>query len=290
MSRVYDCFCYYNEDLLLEMRLAILWEVVDVFVISEANYSHKGVPRALHFDPKRFEAYAGKIRYLPLTERPPGANDFWKNENFIRNNLDRGLHDARPDDLVLISDLDEIPNPAAVRAYDRRRLRGDFQQRYYSYFLNNLWIGDVDRSGRLVPGSNVWLGSKITTFEHYVRFFGRVPTSVRSYKSSGLLRSIKRSWFRAFEVQLLSDGGWHFTWMYDVPGIIDKLENTAHQEFNRANLKDPEYIRAMILGGRDFHKPMSRYRAQPIDEQFPSFLREHRAKYERFFLPVDPRS
>jgi len=85
------------------------------FVISEASYTHAGLDRDLQFDIQKFQKYASKIRYIPLHDRPEGANDFWKNENFIRNNLSRGLDDARPDDWVMISDLDEIPNPKKLK-------------------------------------------------------------------------------------------------------------------------------------------------------------------------------
>ena len=273
--KIYDCFCYFNEDSILLLRLETLWDSVDYFVISEASYTHAGAPRDTHFDINKFEKYASKIRYLRLDERPLGPNDFWKNENFIRNNVSKGLFDAELEDLVLISDLDEIPNPAKILTYQPKYLRGDFDQRYYSYFLNNYWLGDVDNAGELIPNSNVWRGSKVTTYDHILNFFSSNATSVRSYKSSGLLRSIKRTWFRKFNVQLINDGGWHFTWVFNIENIIKKIESTAHQEFNKEKYKNPEYIKDMILSGRDFHKPNARYQIQNIDQQFPNYLIDH---------------
>ncbi len=273
--KIYDCFCYFNEDSILLLRLETLWDSVDYFVISEASYTHAGDPRDTHFDINKFEKYASKIRYLRLDERPLGPNDFWKNENFIRNNVSKGLFDAELEDLVLISDLDEIPNPAKILTYQPKYLRGDFDQRYYSYFLNNYWLGDVDNAGELIPNSNVWRGSKVTTYDHFLNFFSSNATSVRSYKSSGLLRSIKRTWFRKFNVQLINDGGWHFTWVFNIENIIKKIESTAHQEFNKEKYKNPAYIKDMILSGRDFHKPNARYQIQNIDQQFPNYLIDH---------------
>jgi beta-1,4-mannosyl-glycoprotein beta-1,4-N-acetylglucosaminyltransferase len=284
MPTVYDCFCYFNEDMLLELRLETLWDYVDYFVISEASYSHAGQARETQFDIKRFNKYASKIRYIRLDQRPDGSNDFWKNENFIRNNVAKGLFDAKPDDLILISDLDEIPNPEKIKEYQPRYLRGDFDQRYYSYFLNNYWLGDVDEEGAIKPNSNKWLGSKITTYHHFVDFFRANATSVRSYKSSGVWRSIKRAWFRKFNVQLIKKGGWHFTWVFTMENLVKKIENTAHQEYNKKEYKDPVYIEKMIRSGKDFHKPNSRYQAQPIDQQFPKYLIEHQEKLKDFLL------
>lgn len=284
MSRIYDCFCYFNEDMLLELRLETLWNYVDYFVISEATYAHSGVDRATEFNIEKFKKYASKIRYIRLDERPPGPNGFWKNENFIRNNIYAGLYDAKPDDLILISDLDEIPDPEKIKNYHPRYLRGDFEQSYYSYFLNNYWLGDVDASGNLKPRSNIWRGSKITTYRYFIDFFKGNATSVRSYKSFGILRSIKRTWFRYFNVQLIRDGGWHFTWIFSIENLVKKIENTAHQEYNKQEFKDPAYIDKMIRSGRDFHKPNSRYQAQIIDHQFPQYLIDNQEKYKDFLL------
>jgi beta-1,4-mannosyl-glycoprotein beta-1,4-N-acetylglucosaminyltransferase len=282
--RIYDCFCYFNEDLILELRLETLWDYVDYFVISEASYTHAGVDRDTHFDINKFEKYASKIRYIPLHQRPSGVNDFWKNENFIRNNILQGLHDAKPHDWIMISDLDEIPNPEKIKEYQPRYLRGDFDQRYYSYFLNNYWLGDVGADNQVKPQSNIWRGSKITTYQHFIDFFNGNATSVRSYKSSGIWRSIKRSWFKRFNVQLIPDGGWHFTWIFSSENIIKKIQSTAHQEFNKPEYKDPQKIKELIALGRDFHKPYSRYELQVMDKQFPKYLLEHQEKFSEFIL------
>ena len=282
--RIYDCFCYFNEDLILELRLETLWDYVDYFVISEASYTHAGQARPKNFDIKKFEKYADKIRYIPLEERPEGINDFWKNENFIRNNLANGLYDAKPNDWIMISDLDEIPKPESICKYNPKYLRGDFDQRYYSYFLNNYWLGDVGADNQVKPQSNIWRGSKITTYQYFIDFFNGNATSVRSYKSSGIWRSIKRSWFKRFNVQLIPDGGWHFTWIFSSENIIKKIQSTAHQEFNKPEYKDPQKIKELIALGRDFHKPYSRYELQVMDKQFPKYLLEHQEKFSEFIL------
>ncbi len=282
--KVFDCFCYFNEDMLLELRFETLWDYVDYFVISEASYAHTGLSREPQFDIKKFSKYASKIRYLRLDSRPSGPNDFWKNENYIRNNLSNGLFDASDNDLIIISDLDEIPNPKMLHTYDSKFLRGDFDQRYYSYFLNNYWIGDVNQKGILRPQSNIWRGSKITTYKHFIHFFGSNATSVRSYKSHGLLRSLKREWFKRFNVQLIPDGGWHFTWIFKMEDIIKKIENTAHQEFNSSEYKNAKHIEKMIRAGRDFHKPLARYEKRALDHTFPLFLQKNIQRYSEWLL------
>jgi len=152
--------------------------------------------------------------------------------------------------------------------------------------LNNYWLGDVDENESILPNTNIWRGSKITTYRYFVDFFQSNSNSVRSYKSSGPLRSIKRAWFRKMNVQLIENGGWHFTWVFKMPDIVKKIESTAHQEFNRSEYKDPIYIEKMIRSGKDFHKPKSRFQAQKLDEQFPLYLRENPERFKDFLLNI----
>ena len=74
-NKVYDCFCYFNEDMILQIRLETLWDMVDIFVISEASYTHAGESRARLFDIANFEKYKSKIRYIPLDIKPAGENN-----------------------------------------------------------------------------------------------------------------------------------------------------------------------------------------------------------------------
>jgi beta-1,4-mannosyl-glycoprotein beta-1,4-N-acetylglucosaminyltransferase len=166
-------------------------------------------------------------------------------------------------------------------------LRGDFDQGYYSYYFNNRWIGDVDAKGKLKPNSNIWRGTKVTTYKYFVDFFKCNATSVRNYKSAGVLRSIKRTWFKWFNVQLIKDGGWHFTWVFSLEDIIKKIEGTAHQEFNRPEFKNPEKIRQLIASGRDFHKAYSRYELQKLDGQFPAYLIKNSQLFSDFIFFKD---
>lgn len=272
--KIYDCFCYFNEDMMLRLRLETLWEHVDYFVIVEATYTQTGQPKPLNFKPENFGRYQSKIRYL-VAENPPGGTwDFWANENAQRNEIMRGLADAAEHDRVLISDLDEIPNPAVIHQYDPKYLRGDFQQRYYSYYLNNLLIAP--------ERDLIWWGTKITTAGHLRRFYGGRPNSVRSWKSSGLLRSLKRSWFRQFQVQRISNGGWHFTWVLSTQDILTKMTVMAHQENNRAEWRDPHYIESTIGAGRDLVRQDRRYQVVSIDGSFPTALQSNRNAFKAF--------
>lgn len=275
--RVYDCFCYFNEDMILELRFETLWDYVDYFVISEAVYTQTGVPKALNFKIDKFYKYRDKIRYLVVDHYPPGEPNFWKNENYQRNYLINGLYDARDEDRILISDLDEIPRPETIAQYNPNKYkRGDFQQRAYAYRLNNLYVTNEG-----LP--SFWYGSKITTFFYLKQFF-KQTTAVRSYKSYGLLRAIKRTWFKKYHVQCIENGGWHFTWMLSLEKLILKMESIAEQQHNRPEFKEPGYIQHQIDAGLDVLNPHSQYQVRSVESpEFPEYLVNHREVYQNWF-------
>lgn len=124
--KVYDGFTFYNEFELLELRLKALWDVVDYFVIVEANRKHTGDPKKFNFWERQneFKEFLPKIRFVPadLSNVPfKGVGD-WSIENAQRNAIIHGLIDARPDDLIMVSDLDEIPAPEVLKRIHENNL------------------------------------------------------------------------------------------------------------------------------------------------------------------------
>ena len=129
--KIFDCFMFYDEELLLDIRLNILDEYVDYFVIVESEFFHNGKKRDLKFNIDKFKKFKDKIIYIIHTSEPKGIikldandNEIIKSEKLIfnahlrehdqRNHIKYGLTKARDDDLILISDVDEVPNLNAI--------------------------------------------------------------------------------------------------------------------------------------------------------------------------------
>ena len=112
--KVYDCFSYWDEDFLLDIRLNILNEYVDYFVIVEGNKTWQNNFKKLKFNINNFAKFEKKIIYVPVEDMPDGDNPYLR-ENFQRNCISRGIKNAEEDDLIIISDLDEIPNPMVFK-------------------------------------------------------------------------------------------------------------------------------------------------------------------------------
>ena len=131
---IYDCFSYWDEDILLDLRLNILDKFVDYFVIVEGNKTWQNNPKKF-FDIKKFQKFKDKIIYIPVTDLPDGIDPYLR-ENYQRNSIIKGLNHAKSDDTIIISDLDEIPNPK-IKNFELNNMKyAVFKQMHFYYKLN----------------------------------------------------------------------------------------------------------------------------------------------------------
>ncbi|MEI6969951.1 MAG: hypothetical protein WCL44_00410 [bacterium] len=217
---VFDCFVFFNEVELLELRLRELWDVVDRFVIVESTLTHANKPKPLYYqvNRSRFERYQAKIEYVLVEDMPDGA-DNWARENHQRNCIARGLTGCRPEDTVLISDVDEIPNAEVVGRCSQFSAPCSFQQEYCCFFLNF-------RGGK-------WNGTTLC------RFKDLAGKSVQYWRD------------RRDQLPRVANGGWHYTYLGGAQRVITKLEAYAHQEYNNKSIKDGRLIQYAMITGRD---------------------------------------
>ena len=161
--KIFDCFMYFDEDLVLELRLNYLSKFVDYFVIVESKFNHKGEKRQLKFDLKNFKKFEDKIIYINLDNYPHDIDKInesdseiekshkyilnsAKRENFQRNQILIGLNNAAADDWIIVSDIDEIPNLNNVNFKELKNKLLFFKQdmMYYKFNLkydNFIWVG-----------------------------------------------------------------------------------------------------------------------------------------------------
>ncbi len=280
-QRIIDCFCFFNEHDLLRLRLQTLWDHVDIFVIVESDYTQSGLFKGQKCSKLILDSYASKIRYIRVKECPGGRTDLWLNENYQRNQILRGLTDLRDDDWLIISDLDEIPHPESIKRYKPSRfIRGDFQQQMFGYKLNNRLVEPKSQQN--------WPGSKITTGRHFRRFFNSNASSVRIWKSRGLLRSFKRWLFKRTSVQKLTPGGWHFSWAVPEDCWIDKFSAFAHQELAVKGNKSLVEMRHLVERGGDLMFPGRRYQRLPLsDPSLPIPLQKKPDEFRSILLGDD---
>ena len=249
--KVYDCFSFYNELDVLEIRLNELDPFVDYFVLSEMGQTHAGAQKPLYFqlNKPRFMKFLHKIRHII----PPDieTDDPWKREHYQRDYMINLLKEnCKDEDIIMISDLDEIPRGGAIAPVITPKY---FEQNQYSYYLNyNVGISPI------TPGTF----SRITSYK-WLRENNLSLTGLRYHPLS--------------EDDKIADGGWHFSWMGGNTAIVDKLESWAHQEFNKPEFKDLTRISVNINNNKEHfgRDGVGATTVVAIDETFPRFIQDN---------------
>lgn len=246
--KIYDCFPFFNEIEILKMRLEELNDYVDYFVLVESVETQRGDPKPLYYAENQhlFEKYKDKIIHIVNREMHPDM-ELWEREHLQRNCIARGLEKCAPEDIILISDVDEIPRPSKLKrlckllSRNKRRAVALTQNIYY-YQLNRstatgkTWAGDT------------WHGTTATTYRHFQKH------SAQYFRD------------RRDRLYAMRDGGWHFTWMGGIDRIRQKHLSVVegNQEIN--GVPDKE-----IASFVERHPPV------PVDESFPAYVRENEA-------------
>ena len=174
---IFDCVTYKNEDIILDLRLNVLDEFVDKFIIVEATKDHAGNAKKLNFNMEKFKKFENKIRYIIVDDMPEKVKSFrynnrWWHENIVRdiyqrNQIMRGLYDAKDDDLIVISDIDEIPDLQKLNEFDLKKY-AVFSQKFYKYKFNLLSPSQTPYEGSRVAKKNILFhrsGLDINTLE-----------------------------------------------------------------------------------------------------------------------------
>ena len=229
--KIFDCFMYFDEDEVLDVRLNFLDKYVDYFVIVESGYNHKGEKRDPQFDLSKFKKFKDKIIYILKNEIPEGIEKIkdddneneqyrksiynaWKRENLQRNRILEGLTDANPNDWIIISDLDEIPNLEKIN-FNNINQKLIFFNQLMMYYKFNLKLDNF-----------IWIGSRACKFKDLVS-----PQWLRDIKSK------KFYWWRADilfskkkynNIKFVDDGGWHFSYLKTPDKIEKKLKSYLH--------------------------------------------------------------
>ncbi|MBA0038582.1 benzoate transporter [Pantoea sp. BIGb0393] len=278
---IYDCFLYYDEDMLLDVRLHTLNDVVDRFVIVESTHTFTGKPRRLHFNINKFAEFKEKIIYVVYDESPfvkEGVVDAWRNEASTRNAIMNGLSKADNDDLIIVSDVDEIPDPRAVLQLDKRHLCTTLHMNFYNYQFN-LQVFNADGTPR------IWSFPRATSFKNLQGFFGGKPEDFRNVKKS-LIKSnfIKWNLFKLRNKNMLS-AGWHFSWIMRPERISEKMSSISHTEYDLPEFNNSEHIIDALNNGKDIWGRDRKMVKQDLNNAtFPVYLVNHREKFREFIL------
>ena len=278
---VIDCIPFFNELDILKLRLHILDPLVDRFVIEEATHTFSGLPKDLCFEKNRemFEEFLPKITYLVVDNSPEEISTH-ERDKFQKNALAKALTDASDEDVLILSDVDEIPNPAVlqelVKRFDPDKIYHLAQRNFYCY-LN---MEEVSGNLLSITGEfsgverRMWLGTKV---------FAK-----KNIPESGIidLREISPEDPRSVRV---ADGGWHFGYMgscheTDVSRRVGtKVVAAAHQEYNTEDVLAE--VKDRLILGEDIFGRNAVFQWAVVDESYPQYLLEHKSEYDYLIMP-----
>jgi beta-1,4-mannosyl-glycoprotein beta-1,4-N-acetylglucosaminyltransferase len=293
--KIFDCFLYCNEDIILDVRLNILNKFVDKFIIVESQYYHNGDYKGLNFNIKNFTQFKDKIIYISVLDKPknlqPLSEKNEKNdtikilnavkfENEQRNRIFKGLKDCSDEDIVIISDVDEIPNLDKINVENIGDEAIFFEQKYFYYKFN------------LFNPKLSWTGSRLI--------------KKKNLKSPQWLRNLKTKKYSIWRVdklfnskiysnfKIIKNGGWHFSYLNNAEGVLNKLSTYLHYvDFEYENL-DSQKIKQFIdnktpiydLGHDQRGSKLTSKTVLDIieDKELPTYLQNNKEKFSEWFI------
>ncbi|AMJ95888.1 hypothetical protein AVL56_17285 [Alteromonas stellipolaris] len=248
---IYDCFIYNNESELLEIRLEELENQVDKFVIVESNITFSGAKKNITLDTSSalYEKHRDKIIHILVDNMPQNPNP-WIKETYQRNAMLKGLNSAKPNDIVIFSDADEIPRVDVIEKKISNRDISLLEQDFY-YYKFNLYRGK-------------WSKACTSLFKN----FCVSPQEARTL----------------FSAPIIKESGWHFSYLMDEIQISEKIESFSHQEFNTEENRDPALIKEKIEQRLDLFGRNKKMEVTEFDNSFPDYLTKNREKFKRFII------
>ena len=290
--KIFDCTTFYSEDLMLDVRFNILDPYVHKFIVVESIYSHSGRKKSLNFDINKFQKFKDKIIYLSIEEEPEGIiksdniSSGTKRMNSIKrieqsyNFMMNGIYEANDDDLICISDNDEIPN---------------FDSNFFKNSFNDILIFE-----------QLFFYYKFNLYYDLIPWYGTKACKKKKLKSFAWLRNLKNKKYpiwrfdtffsdlKQINLQIIKNGGWHFTNVKTPEEIFEKLSNFGHHnEFEESGISINDIKKSISEKTVNYdhtadlkknNKYDGRYKLKIIDDKFlPSYLVNNKKNYEKWF-------
>ena len=267
--KIYDCIQFFNEEHIFELRINILNEFVDFFIVVESTCDHQGKPKKLNFDLNKFKKYENKIIYVVVDDtsekiKKPHVGGESLVEQHQRNSIIKGLKNCHDDDLIILSDIDEIPDLNKINEFNRKNKYVVFSQRSFTYKLN-----------LLNESENNWHGSRMCLKKHL--------------KSPQWLRNLKFKKYPFWRIdkpqnlQIIKNGGWHFAYLLNSQGISKKINSFSHGEDKKEDNTDVHKIETKM---EKFIHPTKGFELKKIeiDETFPRYILENKEKLKEWII------
>lgn len=263
MRKVYDCFAFFNELDILDIRLRELNDVVDYFVICESALTFSGDQKPKYFleNADRYKQYKDKIIHFSVDEFPPGS-DHWSRDTYQKEQIRNAIAHAQPEDLIIFSDVDEIPRQSSVLKALEFDGVTQFSMNMYQYFINMVYRHDWDAAYALP--------------KKYLDSLDIEKNGKNDSLSVARYNMPKIAQVANIPRNVVHDAGWHFTHMGGVKNLLKKFSSYAHSHDFWPNLmKDEKRLQQQIDIGIRIWSADELAQYVPVDESYPIFVREN---------------
>jgi len=293
--KIYDCTTFYNEHMMYDIRLNILNEKVEKFIVTESIYSHSGQPKKLNFDINNYKKFKDKIIYIVIDHEPDDIEEvkgnkidesYKKRLNSLKrielsyNYMSNAIKDALDDDLIILSDNDEIPNLNSSIFLNSKKNIFIFKQLLFYYKFNLHYD--------LIP----WFGSKACKKKQLISFSWLRNIKSRKYPIWRLDTCFSKTKYN--NIEIIKNGGWHFTNIKTPEEIYKKLSNFGHHnEFELSGLditKIEKFIKEKKVFYNHFvdksnpYKWENSYKLKKVEHnKLPKFLIENKESFNQWF-------
>ena len=270
--KIYDCFPFYNELDLLDIRFSTLYDHIDHFVIVESTTTFQSKPKELYFEnnKQRYAKYLDKVIHV-VVDDAPGDPDAWVNDIYQRNSIMRGLTNADDEDICIIGDADEILRPEVVNHMreNPKDIMG-FRTPYFNFKFNYM-LQKCPRGEEYC----VWVVA-------CKRKFLEQPDAFRGtrWQLNQLPRAYEDDTIRMYE-----HAGWHFTYLGDTEFIKNKIRSFAHTELNNDQILSNIDVDAMMKRGVGFNPADPRpFVPVALDSYMPEYILQNTEKYSKYIV------
>ena len=289
--KIIDCTSFYNEHMMYEVRLNILKDKIEKFIVTESTFSHSGKKKKLNFDIDNYPKFKDKIIYIVIDKEPDGIEEENNDPSIQRSNslkrialsYDESLKklgNFSSNDLIMLSDNDEIPNLNSDKFLKNKNSIVLFNQLFFYYRFNLLY------DKMIWPGTKGCRKSKLKSLS----WLRNIKLKKYPFWRLDTLFSVTKY----IDLNIINDGGWHFTNLKTPEQMYEKFMNFGHHDEFRLSGITVDNIREKIINKEMFYnhfadkssanKWKSNYKLKLVDEKLlPKYLINNKIKYNEWF-------
>jgi beta-1,4-mannosyl-glycoprotein beta-1,4-N-acetylglucosaminyltransferase len=232
-----------------------------------------GQPKKINFDYKKWKKYGDKIIFIKVKDLPNIKIKGKKDYQLLRIQMEKlflGIKNASKEDLIIFSDEDEIPNPKKIKCFNSKEYKyGIFMQNMYNYKINLL---------NVTEGNGNWPGPRICKKKNLKSFF-----KLRLLKIKNISEPFWK-FYKERNIQLINNGGWHFTYLMSPALISNKIKNSAHSELNKLEYYNINKIKQKIKSLKDIFDRNIFFKKVKINNSYPKYILDNKKKFKKWIV------